>query len=176
MNNQSITETELIGYSWGRADVPVIMTSGDDHLANDLKTMPWIEYVTVKRATSASTAELRPVGVVHAEMRAAAKRAVGKVASAKVMKLPSPFTAALRVVPPASLALLKDVPGIHYEENKVSFTANNFQEAYDGVIALVSVATRAYSQVLNETIRRLPNGEQILFDYSNNLNDRWLDY
>ncbi|MGH7444881.1 MAG: M55 family metallopeptidase, partial [Longimicrobiales bacterium] len=59
MNGQSITETELVAYSFGRSGVPVIFASGDDRLAEDLRTMPWIEYATVKTATSASTAEPR---------------------------------------------------------------------------------------------------------------------
>ena len=51
INGQSITETELVALSWGRVGVPVIFASGDDRLAGDLETMPWIEYVTVKEAT-----------------------------------------------------------------------------------------------------------------------------
>ncbi|HET7275620.1 MAG TPA: M55 family metallopeptidase [Longimicrobiaceae bacterium] len=42
MNEMPLTETELIGYSWGRAGVPVIFASGDDRLAQDLQTMPWL--------------------------------------------------------------------------------------------------------------------------------------
>ncbi|MFT5432806.1 MAG: hypothetical protein ACI9OJ_003510, partial [Myxococcota bacterium] len=38
LNGMSITETEVIGYSWGRVDTPVIFASGDDRLASDLET------------------------------------------------------------------------------------------------------------------------------------------
>src|SRR6185436_5429113 len=48
MNGMSLSEPEINGYSWGRVNVPVIFVSGDDHLKNDLKTMPWIEYVVTK--------------------------------------------------------------------------------------------------------------------------------
>jgi hypothetical protein len=37
--------------------------------AERLKILPWVEFVVTKKATSASTVELRPVDEVHAEMR-----------------------------------------------------------------------------------------------------------
>jgi len=175
MNDMSITETELIGYSWGRAEVPVIFTSGDDKLAQDLKTMPWLEYVAVKKASSGSTADLRPVDEVHREMREAAKRAVKNLAKAKVMKLTTPIRAALRVAPPASLEILKSVPGIDYKDNRASFVAADFQAAYDGVIALIGVATTAYSALMFEMLRQQPNGENFILQYRDLLTTRWLD-
>ena len=60
LNGKEITESELVGYSWGRVNVPLIFVSGDDRLANDLKVLPWIEFVTTKKATSSSTVELYP--------------------------------------------------------------------------------------------------------------------
>jgi D-amino peptidase len=176
MNGEAITETELVGFSFGRVDVPVIFASGDDRLGQDLETMPWIEYVTVKTATSASTAELRPVEEVRAELHAAAKRAIENRSSAKAMKIGLPIRAALHVVPPASLAVLDGVPGIEYEDETVHFTASSFQDAYDGLIELIGVATTNYSGLLVEQLRERPDGEEILFEYSNRLSDYWMDY
>ena len=87
LNGKPITESEIVAYSWGRVGVPLIFVSGDDRLQNDLKIMPWIEFVVTKKATSASTVELRPVDSVHAEMREKAARAVRNLAKAKVMKV-----------------------------------------------------------------------------------------
>ena len=104
MNGMTLAEPELNGYSWGRVGVPVIFVAGDDRLQGNLADrMPWIEYVVTKRSTSASTAELRPVDEVHAEMRAAAKRALQGVAGARVMRLTAPITAQLRAIPPAPM-------------------------------------------------------------------------
>lgn len=175
MNGSSITETELVAYSFGRAGVPVILASGDDRLGEDLRTMPWIEYVTVKRATSASTAEPRPVEEARAELRSSAKRAIERLREMKVVTLTTPVEAALRAVPPASLETLRDIPGIRYAEGTVTFTAPDFQVAYDGLVALVNVARGAYTSVLQETIRAQPGGSEILARYRGNLFDRWLD-
>ena len=176
LNGKSITESEIVGYSWGRVGVPVIFVSGDDRLREDLRVMPWIEFVITKKATSASTVELRPVDSVHAEMREKAARAVRRISSAKPMKIATPIRTGLRAVPPASLESLKGVPGITYADQTVTFTAPTFRAAYDGVIALVGAARPAYSQVLVETVRKLPDGTKIMADYSDALFMRWMDY
>jgi D-amino peptidase len=176
MDNKSITETELVAYSWGRVGVPVIFVSGDDKLAIDLKTMPWIEYVTVKKATSASTVELRPVEDVHQEMIVKAAKAVKNFGKALSIKLKEPFKAGLRVVPPASVERLKNFPGIEYHDDRVFFIAGNFAKAYDGVVAIISVATSGYINVTNEVIQQQPNAKELQLQIGDARNQRWLDY
>ena len=176
INDKSITESEIVAYSWGRVGVPLIFVSGDDRLQNDLTIMPWLEFVVTKKATSASTVELRPVDAVHAEMRDKAARAVRNLSKAKVLTLATPMRAGLHAVPPASLASLKGIPGISYADETVTFTAPDFRAAYDGVIALVGAARASYSQVLVETVRKHPDGQKIMADYSDALFMRWMDY
>jgi len=176
INDKSITESEIVGYSWGRVGVPIIFVSGDDHLQRDLEVMPWIEFVVTKKATSASTVELRPVDAVHAEMREKAARAVRNISKAKIMTLSTPMRAGLHAVPPASLAALKGIPGITDADETVTFTAPDFRAAYDGVIALVGAARASYSQLLQETVRKHPDGQKIMADYSDALFVRWMDY
>ncbi|MBL8958609.1 MAG: M55 family metallopeptidase, partial [Gemmatimonadetes bacterium] len=103
MNGRSITESELVAYSWGRHGVPLVMVTGDDKLAADLQTMPWLKYVVTKHATSASTVQLRNVDSVHAEMKAQAAAALREIAQAKAITVKEPVNAALRVVLPARL-------------------------------------------------------------------------
>lgn len=176
-NGQSITETELVAMSWGRVGVPVIFVSGDDKLAGDLATMPWIQYVITKHATSASTVRLRPVDSVHAEMRAKAAEAVRRLSESRVMTVTTPVRAALRVVPPASLAMLRGVPGIRLDEDgsRVSFEARDFAAAYDGLVALIGVARLSYPQVQAEVVRAHRDSAGILMQQRERLMERWLD-
>ena len=176
LNGKSITESEIVAYSWGRVGVPVIMVTGDDRLREDLKVMPWIEYVVTKKATSASTVELRPVDEVHAEMRDKAARAVRNIGKAQIMKVSTPMQAGLHAMPPASLASFKGVPGINYADETVTFTATDFRGAYDGVIALVGAARASYPQVLQETVAKDPDGPKIMAEYRDALFVRWMDY
>jgi D-amino peptidase len=176
VNGKSITESEIVAYSWGRVGVPLIFVSGDDRLRADLESMPWLQYVVTKKATSASTVELRNVDSVHAEMREKAARAVRNLASAKTLTVSTPIRAGLHAVPPASLASLKGVPGITYDNETVTFTAPDFRAAYDGVIGLVTAARPAYLTVLREQVSKLPDGKRVMADYSDALFMRWMDY
>jgi D-aminopeptidase len=177
MNGRSITETELVAMSWGRVGVPVIFVSGDDKLAGDLATMPWISYVVTKHATSASTVRLRDVDSVHAEMRTKASEAVRRIGEAKVMTVNTPVRAALRVVPPASLAMLNGVPGISLSSDRkeVTFVAPDFLAAYDGVVALIGVARLSYPQVQAEVVRAHQDSASIIRLQRERLMERWLD-
>jgi len=176
MNGMHLTETEIVGYSWGRVGVPVIFASGDDRLEADLETMPWIEYVRVKDATSASTADTRPVEEARADLRNGAQRAMENRDDARVMRISEPVRAGLRAVPPANLAVLEGIPGISYTADRVEFDAPDFRAAYDGATAIVTVARTGYHSVLMETIRDHPAGDSILSAYSDNLFSRWLDF
>jgi len=178
LNGMAVTETELVGYSWGRVGVPVIFASGDDRLREDLREpMPWVEFVTVKTATSASTAEAHPVDEARADLRSGARRAVESLRSGRThaMRLTEPVRAELRAVPPADVSLLDGVPGIDYEDGRVRFVAADFQGAYDGLVALVGVARTGYASVMGELGRRLV-GPDFGLRYSDALFERWLDF
>lgn len=177
INGRTITETELVGLSWGRVGVPVIFGSGDDRLANDLVTMPWIEFVTVKRAVGADSAAPRPVPEARADLTAAARRAVEKLVAGqtRAMRVTTPIEAAIRAVSPADLALLDGVPGIAYADGRVTFRANDLDAAYRGLVRLVRVATRSYTNVLFERLRARRDWQAISDDYGQALERRWFD-
>ena len=175
INGQSITETELVALSWGRVDVPVIFASGDDRLAADLETMPWIEFVTVKEATAADDAIPRPVNEARAELREGARRAVENMASAKVMKVSTPIYASLHAVPPASLRSLAGIPGIDYHDDTFTFVTNDMREAYDGLVEIVGLAAIGYVGVLQEVLRSRDDADEIFGAYGDALTKRWFD-
>ncbi|HXV61053.1 MAG TPA: M55 family metallopeptidase [Vicinamibacteria bacterium] len=175
INGQSITETELVALSWGRVGVPVIFASGDDRLARDLETMPWIEFVTVKVATAADSADLRPVEEARADLRDGAKRAVERLVSAKVMRVNTPIRASLRAVPPASLRFLDGIPGIDYHDDTLTFVTDDLREAYDGLVEIVGLARVGYIDLLQEVVQNHPAGNAIFAEYSDALSRRWFD-
>jgi D-amino peptidase len=176
LNGMAVTETEIIGYSWGRVGVPVVFASGDDRLALDLaEAMPWLEFVTVKTANSASSATPRPVADARADLARGARRAMERRGEARAMRLTQPISAQLHAVPPADLSMMAAVPGIDYEDQRVTFESPDFRSAYDGLVGLVAVARAGYASVLSETARAMAGP---VFDrtYSDALFDRWLDF
>lgn len=179
MNGLSLSEPEIIAYSWARVNVPVIYVAGDEVLwTNDLnKTMPWVEYVAVKRGTSASTAILFPLDSVRANMRVAAKRALQNLGKMKLLTITAPITAALHARPPASLAVLDSVPGINYHDNTVTFIAADFEHAYRGILALGNVSGLAGSQsTTTAALRAQPEAAQTMRMIGEFRINRWLDY
>ncbi len=175
LNDMHINETEIIAYSWGRADVPLIFASGDDKLEEQLEWMGWLEYVRVKKAKDAGDAELIPFDKVHQDMREAASRAVGNIPNCKVTNLTLPIKAQLRAAHPARLSQLSNVPGIDYENQTVTFTAETYQKAYDGITGLISVATRGYTRIINEVIRDQENAEKIFEEVDTRLFEVWVE-
>lgn len=175
INGASITETELVALSWGRVGVPVIFASGDDRLAVDLESMPWIEYVAVKEATAADSARPRPVGEARADLTAAARRAVEGLGRARAMAVARPIFAAVHAVPPASLRFLEGVPGIDYENDSLGFVTDDLRAAYDGLVEIVDLATIGYLGVLQEVVRGRPDGAEIMAAFGDALGRRWFD-
>lgn len=175
INGQSITETELVALSWGRVGVPVVFASGDDRLATDLSTMPWIEYVTVKEATAADSANVRPVEEARADMREAAQRAVENLSSAQVMKVNMPIFAGLHAVPPASLRFLDGVPGLDFEDNTLTFVTDDLRSAYEGLVEIVGVARVGYLGLLQEVVRDREDAAEIMIAFRQALDKRWFD-
>lgn len=175
LNDRSITESDIIAFSWGRVDVPLILVSGDNTLKKQLSWMSWLEYVIVKTAKAADDAHTRPLAEVHEELSRAAEKAVKKLSQSKAVKLRSPIKAQLRAVHPARLDQLEGVPGINYKDNTVTFIAMDFKEAYKGIKALVYVATRGYVRILNEILKSQKQMEKLRPIYVNKWYQRWLD-
>lgn len=161
INGKSICETEIIAYSWGRYGVPVIMATGDDVLKGQLEYMDWVEYVTVKKAINWLDAELFPLDEVHAEMREKAKKAVENLASAKYVAFSEPLTAALRTQFPADHSILKGVPGIDYKNHTVTFKAQTYREAYEGIEELIQVAGAGRMKLIQEYLAQSEYGPKV---------------
>ncbi|MBL8267046.1 serine hydrolase, partial [Steroidobacter sp.] len=174
LEGHSITETELVGLLYGRAGIPVIFASGDDRLANDLRTMPWLQYVTTKKATSAKTAELYPVAAVHAAMRDKAKLAVTQLSQAKVMSARNPLQVTVRAVPPASMTWLKGMPGLTYDNEAVSFTSDGILAAYRGIRPVVTALSYSFASAERSGFNALPNAKALRVEGMQELYRRWL--
>lgn len=133
VNGQPVTETEIIGLSFGRVGVPVIFASGDQVLGQNLETMPWIEYVTTKNSTGPATTAALPVDSVRAELTEKARRAVENLDEMQYMAF-TPGTVYAGMHYPGSLSGLEGIPGIEWEDGKVVWRGEDFGTLYDAVV------------------------------------------
>jgi D-amino peptidase len=177
-NGIPLTEVSLIAYQWGETGVPLIMAAGEDTLKDELKDFPWIEYVVVKHSRSGSEAELIPLDRVHADLRAAALRSVQNLAHARVATLTAPITIVVGSVPPGDLSILKGIPGVNYQNNRVTFSAPKLDpEGAEAMINVTGIAQQyGHLKTLEEFVHKRPDGEAIMREAGDLYVTRWLDY
>ena len=177
VNGRFITESELVALSWGREGIPLIFASGDDRLASDLQHLDWLEFVTVKTATAADSANPRPVAEARADLTSHARTAVENLKSgkAKSMKVSTPIQAGLRAVYPADLSMLDGVPGISYADSTVTFQSESFAQVYKDWLKLIGVATSAYGRIFQRTVAAEGNAA-LMTKFGHNLEQAWFDY
>jgi D-amino peptidase len=177
INGRGLTETELLAYAIGMKGVPIIMASGDDVLGKSLRgAMPWIEYVSVKRTTT-SAVELFPPGQVHAELRAAAARALSALRSTKrmqAMRLKAPIRAGLLPSFPAWLyPTMSDLPGIERRGDTVYFTARDYRAAYRGTRLLSDLASASAEGLMVDILRKSADGRRMVREANDTIMAQW---
>jgi len=173
INGTSLTESDIVALSWGRIGIPLIFVSGDDKLAEQLKWMNWLEYVTVKEAKAIDSVVLYPVDQVHEYMKQLASRAVQNLTNMKYIQMTGPITATLKVVPPADLTILANVPGLKYKDQSVTFIADDFMEMYEGMRGLMSVAQSGYYNIAAELY--LTSEEDAFQNFKAKIFDTWIE-
>ena len=167
LNGKSITESEIVAYSWGRVGVPLIFVSGDDRLQNDLKIMPWLEFVVTKKATSASTVELR-IGRLRArrdEGEGGARRAESVEGEGHEGRRTNAGGPARRSAGERSRRS-RAFPASSTRTRPSRSRRPTFAPRTTACSALVRAARAGYSSVLVENVRKLPDGKQVMADYS----------
>jgi D-amino peptidase len=172
INGHTLTETELLAYSFGDVGAPVIFVSGDDHLQRDLgQTMPWIEYVAVKRATGLHSADLRPPDEAWHEIRDKAKLSVQQLSRMRVLHLSRPIEAGLRPTFPMFLPpQFAYLPGFRVRDGSVTFTAPDYLTAYRGIKLLVWIASTFASARRLDSLRKLPEVREPLKQLLDSMN------
>jgi D-amino peptidase len=118
VNEQKLDESGISAFIGGEYGVPLAMVSGDDSYIAEMKELlgPALETVTVKIALGGSSGAMMPLAKVHAEIKAAAMRAVQRVKAGelKPLRFEKPYRVkyCLRTFPPWQLDLMAKPAGI----------------------------------------------------------------
>ena len=116
----------------GSFGVPVILAAGDSSFAAQFaRNVPTAEIVATKVAETPQSARLLHPQVVRDRLAAAAKRAIGRLGTARPMRVATPVRVRLRLSDTTIPALLEAIPGVRMIDGfTVEFTAPNMREAY----------------------------------------------
>jgi len=161
INGYALNEAELIGLTHGEQGLPVIFVSGDDRLGTELRSMPWIEYVTIKQATGVRSAVLVPLPEARRRLTLGAQQSLRRLPNARLMQVSQPVRASVTAFAPADLQWLAAVPGIRYQDQTVSFDATDARTAYRGMEAIGGAAMRGYGDALYRAIKSSPDARSI---------------
>jgi D-amino peptidase len=169
LNGISVSETELEAMRAGNmAGIPVIFDSGDDVLHRRISSvMPWVEFVEVKKALSTSKAAPYDIDQTHAALREGARRAVGRLAEAQVVRLNVPIRVTFRANPPMDLRPVLGLPGLDAKDEgdgavSVSFVAPDFDSVFQAFVPLFRLGRLiAVNRLIAQALEKLPDHDDI---------------
>lgn len=157
MNGHDMNESMLVAASAARYRTPLILVTGDDVLAGEVRAFsPRTEYVVVKDARGVDEAVPRPRAQVSAAIEAAAERALRarKAIDPWDPRLPSEFVNHYGYLMPEQAAAAINFPGATVVDDKtVSVRTRSFLDAYLTFRALAGFTGLATQRVILDGVR-----------------------
>ena len=151
LNGQPVGESEINAAVCGDFGVPVVFASGDDLYEKELRqTLPDVEFGLTKYALDRWTARLLSPERSHANIRAAAQRAVER-AKAGVFSphvLPGPVSLSVTFSSTAEALMASLVPGsVRETPRTVTYSAATATDAWKGFFAVLLLGWSATDEV-----------------------------
>lgn len=179
VNGVDLTETQVIALSAARWGVPVIMTSGDDVLGEQLKSpLPDLEYAVVKKAVSRAKAEPLAQDEVQRRIEAAARRAAEKLLAGRYRPyyLQPPLVFEVSFQNAAQAARARSDKSVELAgERTIRFVAPSFVEGYEKCKPLIALATAERASLLVRLLQQSDEGKKLLDRYRELVLQRWLE-
>jgi len=180
VNDVEFSEVHIVATSAARWGIPVIMASGDNVLAEQLKPdFPELEFATVKTAKSHSVAEPLAPGEAEKRIEAAAQQAMQKFLAGKFRPyyLPPPYVFKL------SFPDYEEADGAAHNQLverdgdlTVRFQRNSFIEGYEIAVPSIELALQQSEiAMLTRLLSQDSTGRKSLQQLGDGLFLRWLD-
>jgi D-amino peptidase len=131
LNGVEVGEGELNAAFAGALGVPVILAAGDSAAVEQLARATNAEVVTTKHAVTPQSAQLIHPQVVRERLAAATTRALGRIGTARPMRIAQPVRVRLRLSDVTTPQILLAIPGVQQVDGyTVEFSARNMTDAY----------------------------------------------
>jgi D-amino peptidase len=154
LNGQPVGESEINAAVCGQFGVPVIFASGDDLYEKELReTLPNVEFGLTKYALDRWTARCLPPEPSHANIRAAAQRAVERFDEEGTNRFPvylppAPIALSVTFSSTAEALMASLVPGsVRENPRTVTYTADMPVDAWKGFFAVLLLGWSATDEV-----------------------------
>jgi D-amino peptidase len=179
VNGVEITETQIIALSGARWGLPVIMTSGDDVLGEQLASeLPDLQYAVVKKAASRAKAEPASQEEVQRRIEDAARRAMEKLLRGEFrpyyFRPPFVFELSFQNARQAGLAS-RDPSVERVGDLTVRYVASTFVEGYERSHPLIGLASSDRVRLLIGLLQQTEQGRDLLQQYRSLVSERWLE-
>lgn len=142
INGKPMNETLINAAYAGHWGVPVSLVSGDLALASELKVpMPWLEFVTTKKALSRSAARNYSQASVDAAVRQAVANALAKPSnSLPVYKFDAPITLKIEFMTTANADQACLMPHVKRLDGRtIEYREDDYAVLFEAIMALVTL-------------------------------------
>ena len=151
LNGQPVGESEINAAVCGQFGVPVVFASGDDLYETELRqTLPAVEFGLTKYALDRWVARCLPPEKSHANIRAAAQRAVERAKRGEFSpyQLDGQVSLSVTFSSTAEALMAALVPGsVRETPRTVTYTAGNAVDAWKGFLAVLLLGWSATDEV-----------------------------
>ncbi|WP_243298376.1 M55 family metallopeptidase [Bacillus litorisediminis] len=148
MNGKPIGELELFGAIAGYYDVPVLMVSGDDCLADEAKeSIGDIETAIVKYSINRFAARCLSLERAHKEIKEKAYRAVKRLNEIKPYKVEGPVEFEVEWTGTAECKKASLVPGTYMKSPRIiAYKGETVMEAWKGIYPAMLLGASAFDK------------------------------
>jgi D-amino peptidase len=116
LNKQELGEAGLNAAYAAHWGVPVLLVSGDDCLAQEVRQiLPWTGCAVVKRALSARAADCLSPGLARQEIREQAHLAVSRIGAGSLFALAHPLELCVQMASPILADIAENIPTLRRE-------------------------------------------------------------
>jgi D-amino peptidase len=177
VNNVNFTETTIIAVSAARFGIPIIMVSGDDVLAEQIKEQfPLIQYALVKHTKSRASCDTLSQQVAQNNIYRAAKKAMSNLAKYKPFVFEPPFEFRMSFQNRTQADWASFYPGLtRVDDITVAFTSNDFIQGFNLWRKLIDLSRGERLSLIFQILDRHPEAKGVMDEYRNIRHLLWLD-
>ncbi|HLR64807.1 MAG TPA: M55 family metallopeptidase [Pseudogracilibacillus sp.] len=148
MNGEAVGELEINAAIAGHYDVPIIMASGDQYLAAEVKShFPHVETAIVKESIHKWAAKCLSLPRAHQLIRETTARAVKGIEQFNPFKVQGPVELEIEWVSTAACYKASLVPGSYMKNARtIAYLGKDILEAWQGILACLNLGCTAFDQ------------------------------